>query len=479
MKINGKNVRRQGRKITRREFMGSSAAAAAAFTIVPRSVLGGPAHQAPSQKVNVAFIGTGGQGTGHVINLLRNEDVQVIALCDVNQESDYSRFYYRYATAGLTPALKLVEKHYADQRKSGTYKGCPGYVDFHEMLEKEKSIDAVVIATPDHVHAVACMAAIKKGKHVYCEKPLTHSVYEARVVTEAARKAGVATQMGNQGHSGDAIRLTVEWLRDGAIGPVRGIHAWSSSGGLEWADMESRPKERPPVPKTLDWDRWLGPAPYRPYHPAYTPYNWRGWWDFGSGAIGDMACHNVDPAFWALNLGFPTSVEASSTRLSNETVPAGALYHYEFPARGDMPAVFMKWYDGGLMPPRPPELEEGRRMGGDGIYFVGDEGIIICGGWGGSPRIIPESKMKAYKRPPKTITRVRGHWEDWIDACKGGSPASSNFDYAGPLTEMVLLGNVALRTGKKIYWDGPNMKAKNAPEADKYVRTEFRSGWSL
>ena len=403
----------------------------------------------------------------------------MIALCDVNQESDYTPFYYDDETAGLRPALKIVEEFYADQERSGTYKGCAAYQDFHEMLEKERGIDAVVISTPDHVHAVACMAAIKKRKHVYCEKPLTHSVYETRVVTEAARKAGVATQMGNHGHSGEGIRLTVEWIRDGAIGPVREVHGWSDVGGSSWADMEDRPEETPPVPETLDWDRWLGPAPYRPYHPAYAPYNWRGWWDFGTGGIGDMACHNLDPAFWALDLGYPSNVEASSSRLSAETVPAGALYHFEFPARSDMPPVTMKWYDGGLMPPRPRELEEGRRMGGDGIYFVGDEGVIMCGGWGGTPRIIPESKMQAFKRPPRTIPRVPGHRPDWINACKGGNPATTNFNYAGPLTEMVLLGNVALRTRKKLYWDGPNMKAKNVPEADKYIRPKFRDGWSL
>jgi len=474
----GTNEKKQGRKMTRRTFVGGSAAAAAAFTILPGCVRGGRGRPAPSDKLNVAFIGTGGQGTGNIRSVLEHQDVQVIALCDVNQWSDYGRFYYG-GVAGLKPALEIVEKHYADQRKSGTYKGCASYVDFHRMLEREKGIDAVVVSTPDHVHAVACMAAIKRGKHVYCEKPLTHSVYETRVVTEAARKAGVATQMGNHGHSGDAIRLTVEWLRDGAIGPVREIHAWTNAGGSEWTDMDRRPKESPPVPKGLDWDRWIGPALYRPYHPAYAPYNWRGWWDFGTGGIGDMACHNVDPAFWALDLRYPTSVEASSSRLNRQTVPAGAVYHYEYPARGDMPACTLRWYDGGLMPPRPEGLEEYREMGENGIYFVGDEGVIKCGGWGGSPRIIPESKMKEYKLPPKTIDRVPGHHRDWINACKGGKPASSNFDYAGPLTEMVLLGNVALRTGKKIYWDGPNMKATNAPQADKYIKPAYREGWSL
>ncbi len=473
MKSNGKYIKQPGQIINRRNFMVSSAATAAAFTIVPRSVLGMPDHTAPSEKVNVAFIGTGGMGTGNLKNLLEKQDVHVMAICDVEQGNGNER------SRGLKPALEIVEQRYAEQRKSGTYNGCTGYEDFREMLEKEKGIDAVVVSTPDHVHAAACLAAIERGKHLYCEKPLTHSIFETRMVTEAAKKAGVATQMGNQGHSGDAIRITMEWIRDGAIGTVREVHGWTIDGGLSWVDMVDRPEESPPVPKTLNWDFWLGPAPYRSYHPAYAPYNWRGWWDFGSGAIGDMACHNLDPAFWALNLGYPTSVEASATRLNDETVPAGALYHYEFPARGNMPPVTLKWYDGGLMPPRLHELEEGRRMGGEGVYFVGDEGVIKCGGWGGTPRIIPESKMIAYKRPPKTIPRVPGHHQDWINACKGGNPASSNFDYSGPLTEAVLLGNVALRTGKKIYWDGPNMKATNATEADQYIKPAFREGWGL
>jgi len=478
METNEKNAKRQDKKMSRRSFVGGTAAAAA-FTIVPNSVLAASGVPAPSQKINLAFIGVGGQGTGNLRGLLGYPDVQVVALCDVNQESDYTPFYYDWPTAGLRPALQLVAEGYADRKKSGTYKGCADYVDFYEMLEKERDIDAVVVSTPDHVHAVACMAAIKRGKHLYCEKPLTHSVYETRMVTEAAREAGVATQMGNHGHSSESIRLAVEWIRDGAIGPVREVHAWSDVGRASWTELTGRPKETPPVPDTLDWDLWLGPAPYRPYHPAYAPYNWRGWWDFGTCGIGEMACHNLDPAVWALDLRSPTTVEASSTGLNDETVPWAALYHYEFPARGDMPPVSLKWYDGGLKPPRPPGLEEGRRLGADGIYFVGDGGVILGGGWSENLRIIPESKMRAYKRPEKTIPRVPGHRRDWIDACLGGKPSSNNFDYAGPLTEIVMLGNVALRAGKRIQWDGANMKATNASEADEFIKPAFREGWSL
>jgi predicted dehydrogenase len=461
--------------MTRRKFMASSAAAAG-VTIVPSSVLGATGNPAPSQKVNVAVIGVGGMGTVNLGALLGHADVQVVALCDVDEGSDGTG---GQRGSALKQAHRFVTETYSEQAKSGAYKGCGTYASFDEMLENEESIDAVVVATPDHNHAVATMAAIKKGKHVYCEKPLTHSVYETRIITEAARAAGVATQMGNQGHSGEGIRLTVEWIRAGAIGPIREVHGWTSAGRDEWSASPDRPEDTPPVPETLDWDRWLGPAPERPYHPAYAPYNWRGWWDFGNGAIGDMACHNLDPAIWALDLGFPTTVEASSTMFNDETVPVGALYQYEFPARGEMPPVTMKWYDGGLMPPRPEGLEDSRRMGDNGIYFVGDDGVIKCPGWGGAPRIIPEKKMKAFERPEKTIPRVEGHHRDWLNACKGGDSASSNFNYSGPLTEIALVGTVALRCGKKIQWDGESMTAANAPEADQYVRPAYRDGWTL
>ncbi len=467
-------------KISRRQFIGSAAVATAGLTVIPRYVLGGSGYTPPSEKLNVAIIGTGGQGTQNIKGLLGHADVQIIAICDANEQSDYSRFYYG-GVAGRKPARQLIEKHYTGQQSTGSYKGCASYVDFRRMFEKEKGIDAVLVATPDHIHATATMAAIQNGKHVYCEKPLTHSVYEARKITEAARQAKVATQMGNQGHSGEGIRLTVEWIRDGAIGDVREVHSWSHTGAGWAGNRTARPRETPPEPSGLDWDLWLGPAQHRPYHPAYAPYNWRGWWDYGTGAIGDMACHNMDPAFWALELGHPISIEASSSGINPETTPSTSTIRYQFGARKNMPPVKMTWYGGGLMPPRPDELEPGRKLtgGGNGILFVGDKGKIICSGWGGSPRIIPETKMKAYKLPPKTLARSKGHHRDWIDACKGGKPASSNFDYAGPMTEVILLGNVALLTGKKLAWDGPNMKATNAPEADRYIRPEYHNNWTL
>ena len=480
MKSHHRTGKSKNAKISRREFVGSAAAVTAAFTVVPRYVLGRSVYTPPSEKLNVAIIGTGGQGTQNIKALLGHADVQIMAICDVNEQSDYSRFYYG-GVAGRKPARELIEKHYAGQKSTGSYKGCASYIDFRRMFEEEKDIDAVLVATPDHVHATATMAAIKNGKHVYCEKPLTHSIHEARKITEAARQAKVATQMGNQGHSSEGIRLTVEWIRDGAIGDVREVHSWSNTGAGWAGNRTARPKETPPVPSGLDWHLWLGPAARRPYHPAYAPYNWRGWWDFGTGANGDMACHNMDPAFWALELGHPVSVEASSSGINPETTPLTSTIHYQFGARKNMPPVSVTWYGGGLMPPRPEELEPGRELtgGGNGILFVGDKGKIMCPGWGGNPRIIPETKMKAYKLPPKTLARSKGHHRDWIDACKGGKPASSNFDYAGPLTEVILLGNVALRTGKKLAWDGLNIKATNAPEADRYIRPEYHNNWTL
>ncbi len=319
--------------ISRRRFM-SRAAAVAAFTVVPRHVLGGPRRIAPSEKLNIAGIGVGGRGGDDLQGV---ESENIVALCDVDWQSAAGAF-----------------RRYPNARK---------YRDFREMLDKEgDGIDAVVVATPDHVHAVASMAAIRKGKHVYCEKPLTRTIHEARALTLAAREAKVATQMGNQGMAFEGNRLIKEWIWDGAIGDVREVHVWSDrpthQGKLPlwWAQGIERPADTPAVPDHLDWDLWLGPAPYRPYHPAYVPFRWRGWWDFGSGGLGDMGIHNLAPVFSALKLGAPTSVHASSTAVYEETLPLASTVHYEFPARGNMPPVMVHWYDGGLIAARPPEL---------------------------------------------------------------------------------------------------------------------------
>ena len=464
------------RKVSRRGFL-RGAAGVGAFSIVPRYVLGGAGFVAPSDKINIAMIGTGGQGIVKMKGMLGHEDVNIISLCDVNQESDYSHTYFG-GKAGLAPASRVLEAHNAKKNPKGGRKFST-YGDFRLMLEKEKGIDAVIVATPDHVHAVATMASLKMGKHVYCEKPLTHTIFEAREIAAAAREAKVATQMGNQGHSGEGIRLTVEWIRDGAIGDIREVHSWTQGGRRSWTKLEARPTEKMSVPKGFNWDRWLGPVQKRAYHSDYAPYMWRGWWEFGTAAIGDMGCHNMDPAIWALNLGHPKSVEASSTEVNSETVTEASMVTYKYDARGDMPPVKMTWYDGGMMPIRPDDFGDDRRIGGNGILFVGEKGNILCGGCGATPRIIPEAKMKAYKRPAKVLARTKGHHRDWLDACKGGKEACSNFEVGSHLTELVLLGGIAIRRGKKLYWDGANMRFTNDEKANEYVKVPYREGWTL
>jgi len=453
MQNQGRAAEKKGSNISRREFMGG-AAVAAAFTIVPRHVLGGAGHTAPSEKLNIAGIGAGGRGAD---NLAAVSSENIVALCDVDEKQ-----------------AEGTLKRYPKAKK---------YLDFRRMLEKQKDIDAVIVSTPDHTHAVATMMAIKMNKHVYCEKPLTHSIYEARRVAQAAREHKVATQMGIQGHSGEGIRLLCEWIWDGAIGAVREVHTWTDRPAGWWPQGIARPKDTPPVPSTLSWDLWLGPAPYRPYHPAYMPFKWRGWWDFGTGALGDMGIHNCSPIFWALKLGYPTSVEVVCEEGNNEeTGPTKSILRYEFPAREGMPPVTLMWYDGGNMPPRPAELEQGRRFGDNdgGSLFVGEKGKIHAPGWcAASPRIIPETKMKQYKQPPKTIPRSVEHHQEWVQACKTGKPTTANFDFAGLLTEVVLLGNIAIRTGEKLLWDGPNMVCTNVPEANRYVHCRYREGWTL
>jgi len=463
-------------RITRRQFISRTAGALAAFTIVPRHVLGGPKFVAPSEKVYIAVIGCGGQGRSNARGLFGQKDVQVVAVADPMDQADYSRFYYK-GVAGRLPVKAEVEKHYSQQNPQ--FK-CNDYVDFRKLLEKEKNIDAVLCATPDHWHAFVTMAALHRGKHVYCEKPLTHNIYEARMVAKAAKEAGVATQMGNQGRSTEGNRLTCEMIWDGAIGEVREVHAWSGAGG--WASGQGRPQEKPDVPGGFDWELWLGPKPSRPYHLAYAPYNWRGWWAFGTGCVGDMAVHNLDPAFAALKLGHPISVEAVQTEfVDSEVIGSNNHVIWEFGPRGKMGPVTVHWYDGALQPPRPAELEEGRRVGGggNGILLIGEKGTIMGGGWSGSPRMIPEAKMREYGRPPRTLPRSPGHHRNWLDACKGGPQACSDFSYGARLTEFVLLGDVAIRAQKKILWDGPNMKVTNAPRAQKFVQEQYRRGFDL
>jgi predicted dehydrogenase len=464
-----------GGQITRRKLLGASLAAAAC-TIVPRHVLGGAGHVAPSEKTTIAGIGTGGQGLQDLIALQQYPEIQVVAVCDVNRESGgYVSWNWTQGkeqrVAGREPARRAIDEGYAKQRGSATYRGCRMYRDFRELLAKEK-LDGVVVATPDHAHAVVTMAALKLGKHVYCEKPLAYSVYEVRQVTEAARRAGVATQLGNQGQATEEARLTCELIADGAIGPVHEVQVWSPARFWAWPAYDGRPPETPPVPEGLDWDLWLGPAPSRPYHPAYCPWTWRNWWDFGTGLLGDLGCHKLSTVFKALKLGYPTSVEASCTKLSPETYPLGVIARYEFPARGDMPPLALSWYDGGLRPPRPKDLEPGRGMGD--VIYIGERATLM------GHRLVPEAKMKGYGRPPKKLLRSPGHYKEWVDACRGGPPAGANWvDHGGILSETCMLGNVALRAGEKLNWDGPNFRITNCERANQFLHRPYREGWSL
>jgi predicted dehydrogenase len=459
MKKNTQDPQQRAGAISRRSFVGAAGAATTLMILKP-AVLGRGGQASPNSKLNIAGVGIGGQGASD-LDSVKSENI--VALCDV--DSDY--------------AAKTFNK----------YPNAKRYTDFRKMLDEEKSIDAVVVGTPDHNHAIVSSTAIRMGKHVYCEKPLTRTVYEARTVARQAREAKVATQMGNQGMAFEGNRLINEWIADGAIGPVREVHVWSDRPThrgkmpLWWAQGIERPADSPPVPSTLDWDLWLGPAPWRPYNPAYMPFKWRGWWDFGSGGLGDMGIHNLAPVFSALNLGAPESVYASSTPVFKETVPLASNVHYQFPARGDMPPVKLHWYDGGLLPARPDELDEDERQldPEDGIIFVGDKGKMLVTGWGGErPRLIPERRNQEYKRPPKTLPRSIGHHKEWIAACKGGPATRSNFDFAGPLTEAVLLGALCIRRGgEKLNWDSSNLKITNSAEANSLLHYEYRKGWSL
>ena len=435
---------------SRRQVM--AGAAAATVTIVSPHVLARSGKTPPSGKLNIAGIGIGGKGY-HDVRSVPTENI--VALCDVDRNQ-----------AGRSAKLFPKATVWADYRK---------------MLDKQKDIDAVMIATPDHTHAVITMAALQLGKHVFCQKPLTHSAYEARQIGIAARKAKVATQMGNQGQASEGARLLAEFIADGAIGNVREVHAWSNRTRRISPRGIPRPSGSPAVPSTLDWDLWLGPAPQRPYHPSYLPFRWRGWWDFGTGVLGDIGCHQLSSIFKALKLGHPTWIEACSSNdqvgpeIANETAPVSSIVRYQFGADGKRPPVQIIWYDGGMMPPRPDELAPGRRMGGgDGNLYVGDKGKML------GYRLIPESRMRTYKRPPKTLPRSGGHYREWLDACKGGKPAGSDFaNHAAHLAEVVLLGNIAIRTRQKLVWDGENMRFTNCPEANKYVNPPYRKGWKL
>ena len=450
----GESNRRGGS--SRRRFLGAAGGAVIGVQIVPRHVLGGPSHVPPSEKLNIAGIGAGGMGGGDIRGVAPGNNL--VALCDVD---------LRHAS---TMKLFPEAKQYRDFRKM-----------FDEM---EKKIDAVTVGIPDHAHAVAAMAAIKRGKHVYCEKPLAHSVYEVRELVKAAKQYNVVTQLGNQGHSSESIRLFCEWIWDGAIGNVHTIHCGCAAvnSGIDRLKDVQTPQN---VPEGVDWDLWLGPAQFRPYHSAYMPGSWRGWVPFGNGTVGDWTCHVVDPVFWALDLGAPKTIQAEvkdyDFKTQGDAYPKGEKITYEFPAKGKRGPITMHWYSGVVKIPRPEALEKERKGVETGAVVLGDKGTIMYGSHGaGGVRIIPEAKMKEYKLPEKKLPRTKGHHQDWLEAIRSGKKAGSDFSYGGPLTELAMLGVIAIKmTGRKLEWDAEKMQFTNCPEANAFLNPPYRKGWSL
>lgn len=437
------------KRIHRRQFLGRAAAGAGAaalgsgILILPSWAYG----QSPNEKLNLASIGVAGRGGEDLNECAKEKDLaNIVALCDVDKNR-------------LAGAAKRFEK-------------ARTYSDFRKMLaEMDKQIDAVTVGTPDHTHAPPGVMAMKMGKHCYCEKPLTHCVYEARVMAETAKKNKLATQMGTQIHAGDNYRRVVELVRAGAVGPIKEVHVWCGAS----YSVGERPKDTPPVPAYLDWDLWLGPAPQRPYHPAYLPGKWRGWADFGNGGLGDFFCHYSDLAFWALKLRHPTSVEAEGPAKNPESCPPWLIVRYEFPAREGLSPVKLTWYDGGKRPPL--QKEANLPNWGAAVLFVGEKGMLMADY--GQHVLLPAEKFAGFQPPPQSIPKSIGHHREWLVACKTGAPTTCNFDYSGALTESALLGTVSYRVGEKIQWDAANLKAINCPQAEPYIKRPYRAGWVL
>jgi predicted dehydrogenase len=503
----------------RRDFLKQSALAGIGFWAAGGLSLA--ASKAANEQINFACIGVGGKGDSDASQVAKLGNV--VAICDIDEKTLNKKAEEKEKEKYKDKDGKEKERETGRQPFAKARK----FTDFRKMLEEmDKDIDAVTVSTPDHTHAVAAIMAMKMKKHVYCQKPLTHSVYEARLMRETAEKMGVATQMGNQGTASDGLRRAVEIIRSGVIGPVKEVHVWTNrpiwpqggeaiikthaGGAAAFAALHGRTLSdlKPPsIPSHVKWDLWLGPAQERPYDPIYHPFSWRGWWDFGTGALGDMACHTANMAFMALNLGSPTRIFARSGDLNPETYPTWAHIEFEFPARGDMPAVKFVWYEGQIQGKKvlpPEELTKGQQVSDSGSLLVGAKGILFSpNDYGEQYKLLPEKDFKDVKLPEQTLPHNNhgddGQKEEWVKAIRGGAPALSNFDYAARLTETILLGNVAMRAGKahkvKVYdkkekkdkeiegklieWDAEQMRATNAPEAEPFIKPEFRKGWSL
>jgi predicted dehydrogenase len=509
-------------EVSRRRFLTNVATGGAAIAIVPRHVLG-RGYTAPSDLLNIAAVGVGGMGRSNLINL---SSQNIVALCDVDWgyankgfdhlDTDIPKLQARLeqpnpqpspgqppiefdavkAKARLEAMIRLKNEHLPKAKR---------YQDYREMLDKQKDIDAVLVATSDHMHAPIALAGMALGKHVYVQKPLTWSIDEARQLAKRAKETKVATQMGNQGHSLDDARTVVEYIQAGAIGEVRDVHIWTdrplgywpqgvprpealkeSADTLRWngpgvdARLAAAMAGNYPVPDKLSWDLFLGVAPHVDYHPIYHPFNWRGWSDWGMGAIGDMGAHLIDHSMWALNLGLPTTVETVSTPFNGVSYPHATQTFYEFPARGSMPPVKLTWYDGGLMPNKPAELGDEELDKGGGALLIGSKGKLLHETYGRHPRLLPRSLHDSYGKPPQKLPRIEheDHEMNWVNAAKGKTEASCPFEYAARLTEVMLLGVVALRAGKKINYDGGLMRVTNVAQANDYLKREYRPGWA-
>jgi len=493
--------------VSRRTFLERSATTAA-VTLVSRHVLGGPRHVPPSDRIDVGYVGCGTQGLRQLIPALQREDLRITAVCDPNRRSEdyveWSRFELRdkiraflkdptwadgakACPGGREVGREVVDRHYGASAGGG----CHAYADFRELLAKEKDLDAVYIMTPDHLHATIALAAMKAGKHVIVHKPLGNVLHEARLVIQTARDTGAATHMFCSAGLESTAQIT-EWIEAGAIGPVREVHNWSSRPF--WPQgMTSLPAESVAVPDGLDWDLWLGPVPHRPFHPAYTHAVFRGWYDFGTGALGDMGHYSFFQVFKILKLGAPLTVEASRSQswkiddllwkkqVNTVSYPHASLVRWEFPERAGMPPVALHWYDGGLRPPMPRELEEdGESMPEEGLLFVGDRGKILGEFMGRNPRLIPKARMQAFQPPPRTLPRPAEELEQWVRACRGTAPSNASFENVAAISETILLGTIAMRVEKKLRWDAGAGRFVDAPEADALLtRGEYRPGWML
>lgn len=453
--------------ISRRKALAAGVATAA--MIVPRHVLGGPGYQAPSDTLRIAGVGVGGMGRRYLEGC---SSERIVALCDVDHSF----------------AAPVFRK----------YSGARVYSDFRKMFDQEsKNVDAVIVATPDHNHAIITARALREGKHVYCAKPLTHNIHESRVITKLAAEAKVATQMSVQSCASEEACAVTEALMSGVIGPVREVHVWTDHpvypAGLR------RPSDEPAVPYGLDWDLWIGPAPFRAYHPAYHPWIWRSWWDFGSGTVGDMACHALHVFFNALKLETPSRVYASRSTMRGgyfkmfadgreemppliptpETESFSSLVSWEYPERGGLPPLALHWYDGGMRPHRPMEMSPTMPMPSSGLLFVGDKGKMLTGYSGGRIRLLPEQKFRDFAPPAKTLVRSKGHYKEWVEACKGGNAAHCNFAFGGKMNEVAQLGVLAARAARLLEWDAPNMRITNDEEANAWLNPPYRKGWVL